>query len=732
MENVNDTNLPEEGANVTTEQVTETTDATAAGTSTEVAETSTTEPTAQPEPLAEVIATEAEAPSEVVAQESVAEIAAQQPEPIAAEIAAEAEAPAEVVAPEHVAEIAALQPEAAAEPTKAHEAEDAILDAAQAELVPHEHEEEVQEPIENYAEFTKEQLLESMHKAVHEGDVMAVRNKVFAMRDAFSHMASMERNAAMAKFIEEGGNKDDFHYNDDETTNKFYALFEGYKKKRGEHLDAIEKQKLDNLKAKNDILTELKRLIQNEDNMAKAYEGFNDLQGKWRSIGPVPSANYRDLQLTYKLYIDRFYEFVKINKDLQQLDQKKNLVLKINLCEKAEELMLEPNMNKAVRTIQDLIGQWKDIGQVTREAKNEVWDRFKAAIDKVYERRREYDDSMKSSYEANLLAKIELCEKADAICSAIHDKHNLWQEVQHQVVELQTIWKTIGPASRKENDDVWARFKGVCDNFFKNKNEFYTLRKKELAGNLQLKTELCIQAEALKDNNDWRGTTQELVRLQDEWKKIGPVPEKSSQKVWARFKAACDEFFNRKKDYFSNIDNEQDDNYKKKLELVEAIEKFEMSGENVEVLDQLKAFQRTWMEIGLVPFSKKDELQKRYKTAIDKLYDNLRIDEREKRSFRATQTNYAAGQAMRGGGRDQRGGSNSGHSGGSPERSSLSSKIAALTSEVTVWQNNIGFFSKSKNADTIRQEFETKINQAKKEIEELRAKMNAKREEKAQ
>lgn len=698
MENVNDTNLPEEGANVTTEPVTETAPAMADGSSTEVAAPSPIE-AATPQPVAHVTAAKVEAPT-----------------------TAEAEAPTSVAEP------AAPQPEPVAELAKAHEAEEAILDAAQADLIPHEHEEEVQEPIENYAEFTKEQLLEAMHKAVHEGDVMAVRNKVFAMRDAFSHMASMERNAALAKFSEEGGNKDDFQYNDDETTARFFALFEGYKKKRAEHLDAIEKQKTDNLKAKNDILTELKRLIQNEDNMAKAYEGFNELQSKWRNIGPVPSANYRDLQLTYKLYIDRFYEFVKINKDLQLLDQKKNLVLKINLCEKAEELMLESSISKAVRTIQDLIGQWKDIGQVTREAKNEVWDRFKSAIDKVYDRRREYDESMKSSYETNLKAKLELCEKAEAICNATHDKHNLWQEVQQQVVDLQTEWKKIGPAARKENDEVWARFKGVCDNFFKNKNEFYTLRKKELAGNLQLKTELCIQAEALKDNNDWRSTTQELVRLQDEWKKIGPVPEKSSQKVWARFKAACDEFFNRKKDYFSNIDNEQDTNYQKKMELVEAIEKFEMSGDNVTNLDQLKAFQRTWMEIGLVPFSKKDELQKRYKTAIDKLYDNLRIDEREKRSLRATQTNYASGQAMRGG-REQRGG-NSG--GSNPERTSLSSKIAALTNEVTVWQNNIGFFSKSKNADTIRQEFEAKINQAKKEIEELRAKMNAKREEKPQ
>nr|MBK9650948.1 DUF349 domain-containing protein [Bacteroidota bacterium] len=727
MENV--TNLPEEGANVTNENVTETasvnteTVTTAndaveslenANTAMATAETNVAE---MPNPEVAIEATPAEIQQTEDAIEAPAEIVDAAPKAIET-VASEAEAkPKSVEAKE--------TPAKAETPDAPVDHETAALDAAHSELAggEHEHEDEVQEPVEDYHTYKKEQLVEAIEKTVNEGDVIAVRNKVFAMREAFSQMQSAERNTALNSFIEEGGNKDDFHFDEDESTKRFYAAFELYKKKRTDHSESIEKQKVDNLHAKQAILQNLKDLLQNEDNMAKAYDGFNEMQAKWRNIGPVPSANYRDLQMTYKLYIDRFYEFVKINKDLQQLDQKKNLILKVNLCEKAEELMLEPSINKATAKIREYIDQWKDIGQVSRDIKNEIWDRFKAAIDKVYERRREYETGMKSTYEENLIAKQALCEKAEAITQTIHDKHNAWQDNTQQVLELQTAWKGIGAASRKDNDDIWARFKSACDNFFKNKNDFYTERKKELAGNLQLKTELCIQAEGLKDSNDWRATTQNLVRLQEEWKKIGPVPEKSSNKVWARFKAACDEFFNSKKNHFSNIDNEQDDNYAKKIALIEEIEKYEMAGDNVENLDNMKRFQRQWMEIGLVPFNKKDEVQKRYKTALDKLYDNLRLDEREKNSMRSNQRYDAAGSAGYNS-RDNNRNNNMGTNRVVADKGGVNARIAALNSDVTIWQNNIGFFAKSKNAESIRKEFDDKINKAKEEIAKLRAQLN--------
>lgn len=594
------------------------------------------------------------------------------------------------------------------------------------------HVEEIAEPLENYDAMSKQELLEKFTTLMVSEDVLGNKIKAFAMRDAFNKITSQERNEALAKFIEEGGNKDDFEKIKDANEEKFYELFDKYKSKRNDQLASAEKLKTDNLAAKQEILNQLKSLIQNEENMQKAYTEFNELQNKWRTIGAVPPANVRDLQMSYKLYVDRFYDFVKINRELQALDQKKNLLLKINLCERAEQLMLEPSINRAVGQINNLMFEWREVGPIARDKKDELWERFKGAVDKVFDRRREHEESLKGTHEENIKLKQALIARLEPLVNVIHEKHNQWQDALKEVMAITEEYKKVGHAGRKENEEAWTKFKALSDTFFKNKNDHYQARKKDNAANIQLKTELCIAAEGLKDSTDWKTTSQELVRLQEEWKKVGHIFDKTNQKLWTRFKAACDEFFNRKSNHFSAIDGEQETNYAAKIALIEQAEKFEMTEDNQSNLDQLRDFQRQWTEIGLVPIKKKDEVHQRFRAAMDKLYDSLKMDEREKSKARFTgddnRNNGAHRRDSRNDNRHDNRNDRSHAPKGRPENNALTSKISELANEVTVWQNNIGFFSKSKNADVIRKEFEDKINAAKSEIDALKQKLKALKE----
>ncbi|MEO8151282.1 MAG: DUF349 domain-containing protein [Bacteroidia bacterium] len=580
------------------------------------------------------------------------------------------------------------------------------------------HTEEIADPLENYESMGKEMLIEKLSALLEQDDVAVNKNKAFAIRDAFAKIITQERSEALAKLIEEGGTKEDFEKTKDEKEEQFNQLFDRYKKKRNEQIDAAEKQKVTNYAAKQEVLNQLKNLIQNEENMQKAYSEFNELQNRWRAIGAVPANHVRDLLLNYKLYVDRFYDFVKINRELQALDQKKNLLLKINLCERAEQLMLESSINKAIGQINNLMYEWRETGPIARDKKDELWQRFKAAVDKVFERRREHEESLKGQHGENLELKKQLIARLEPFANVVYDKHSQWQEALKEVMQITTEYKKIGHAARKENEEAWTRFKTLGDSFFKNKNDYYQSRKKENSTNVQLKTELCIQAEGLKESTDWKATSQELIRLQDEWKKIGHIFDKQNQKLWTRFKTACDDFFTRKSTHFSSVDKEYDENYEKKIALIEQIEKFEMGEDNQNNLDQMRDFQRQWTEIGLVPLKKKDEVQKRYRAAIDRLYDNLKMDEREKSKVRFTQRT----ENVRSYSGDSRGGGS--HKGGAGKGESvIANKIHELSNEVTIWKNNIGFFSKSKNADVIRKEFEEKINNAQSEITALKQKL---------
>jgi hypothetical protein len=419
--------------------------------------------------------------------------------------------------------------------------------------------------------------------------------------------------------------------------------------------------------------------------------------------------------MTYKFLIDKFYDFIKINRELQDLDQRRNLEAKLQLCEQADELLLESSMNAAFRKLHIIQDKWRETGPVPREQKNEIWDRFKSVCDKLFEKRREYVVESDEKRKANLEAKVKLCEQVESIQSDDSWRHKEWQQATKQILEIQSEWKNIGRVDKKVNDEIWNRFKAACDSFYKSKNDFYHKRKQELAANLQKKTELCIQAEALQNSTDWKSTTAELKRLQDEWKKSGPVPDKHSDKIWKRFRTACDAFFTNKHEHFSSRDKEFDENLVKKLELITVIENY-AGGDNTHTsFEDLKNFQRQWSELGMVPLNKKEEVNEKYKKVIDAHFDKLKISSGDRQKMRYQ---HKLEQIR--------------HSDDPKkidhEKRHLLNKITELKNEVQVWENNIGFFAKSKNAEKLKSEFEEKINKAKEEIDSLKQKLDMTKE----
>lgn len=614
---------------------------------------------------------------------------------------------------EPIAEVAAVAPEA-------HE-DDHHEEVVHIEMTDESHEDLEAEPVEDFGQMSKEDLVVRMEAFSKENDVNTVKNRVQAARDSFQAIFNQERDIAFAAFITAGGIKEEFDYKD-ALEEKFFDAYKIFQKRRTEFILGQEKIRTTNLKVKNEILLQMKNILQTEEDMSKAFNEFHELQAKWRGVGPVPPQNVNDLWMTYKLYCDRFYEFIRLNRELQDLEMKKNLEVKMHLCEKAEELLLEPSLNKALQEVQSLQMKWREVGAVPREKRTEIWVRFKAAVDKVYDNKKSYIDSQKEFFEKNFAEKNALISRAEEIINDKFANHQQWQAGLKKLLELQTDWRKIGPAGKEHNDDVWNKFKATCDQFFKNKDEFYKQKKQEYAANLQAKTELCIQAESLKESDAWKNTAQELIRLQQEWKKIGPAGDKN-EKIWHRFKEACDAFFTRKTAHFSVQDEAQAGNLELKNALIAEVEKMEVSADPNEALEQLKAFQRKFTEIGLVPMKQKDDIQQRFRAAIQVHFDALKAKPEYRQSFKRSDRPDRGDRPERGAPRGERSYRPAAESGGNEEQRNLSSKVTKLAGEVQLWENNLGFFANSKNASALREEYESKIQQAKEEINKLKVRL---------
>ncbi|MGC8865653.1 MAG: DUF349 domain-containing protein [Bacteroidales bacterium] len=569
----------------------------------------------------------------------------------------------------------------------------------------------------DYESLSREKLVELLESLVNRDDITGVKTQVGLIRAAFIHHNKALQQEQKAEFLAAGNREEDFQYIPDDIDHRFDAVFAIYKEKKEQIAEELERQKQANLEAKLALLERLRALINSDESLKKIYDEFRLIQDEWRKIGMVPKSENSTLWQNYHFLVEKFFDKVRIDRELRDLDMKKNLESKIELCEKAEELLLEPNVMKSFKELQRLHDKWKEIGPVPSEFKEEIWERFRTATEKINARRREYYDKLHDELQSNYESKKALIEKVREIVENPAEAIKEWDNRTHSINELFNIWRSIGPAPRKVNDQIWTEFKSLMDQFFKQKAEYFSKIKEQQLHNYNLKLDLCIQAEALMNSTDWKNTTQELIRLQEAWREIGPVPRRHSDKIWKRFRSACDHFFRAKEAYFAEIREKEKENLQLKEELIKQVEEYPFTGDKAQDLKVLKDFQRRWVEIGFVPIQEKERLQSAFRKAINKQLDKLKINpvEMDDPGFRsriehAKDTPEGQKAIIR-------------------EINFLQNKINKMSDDVTLWENNLGFLANSKNAEILRQEFEKKIEKTRQEIKFLEAKVKFLREE---
>lgn len=548
------------------------------------------------------------------------------------------------------------------------------------------------------AEMSKSEVVEYFAGLLESKPVNTLRYDVEAVKVAFYKKHRAEVATLKAQFVEAGGAEEEFKAPADNDEIRLKELYGVYRTRREEYMASLEKNKEENLKVKLQIIEELKALIDAGETVGQTFQTFRQLQQRWKEAGVVPQTHVKEVWETYNLHVENFYNFVKINKELRDLDLQRNLEAKTALCEAAEVLAGESSIVAAFRKLQELHEQWREVGPVANEHKESIWERFKEASSRINRQHQEYFEGIKEEQKKNLALKTELCERAEALCEEILTSRKEWNKASERLIEIQKVWKTIGFAPKKDNAKIYERFRSACDRFFELKRGFYEGVKSEMEHNLQLKLEICEAAEAIKDSEQWKKSADELIALQKRWKEIGPVSRRHSDAVWKRFRAACDHFFARKSEHFASVDAVHADNLAKKNALIEEIESYDISGGNIE---NIKEFQRRWSEIGHVPIKEKDALQKRYREAIDRLFATLRNGDRERGAERfrnKISTMKNNGGKLR------------------TERDRLYNKVKQLEADIATLENNIGFFARSKGAEALIRDVENKIARAKQEM----------------
>lgn len=563
----------------------------------------------------------------------------------------------------------------------------------------------------DFSSLNKLQLVELLEETVQDNEIVKIKDKVTAIKVNFLRLNKEDRDRELEQFILDGGDAESYEHTDDPLEVRFKAAFNIYKNNKAKYNELLEQQKLENLKQKNAILEELKQLIYSEETLKKTYDDFRALQDKWKEIGQVPANEISNIWNSYHFLVEKFYDKVKINRELRDLDLRKNLEAKIALCEKAEELLLEKSLTKSFKLLQKYHDEWKEIGPVPQEKRDEIWERFKSTTDKINQIRRDHYAKIEEEQKANYDAKVAICEKMEEIVNEPVNSINAYQKKSNEVNELFKLWKQVGPIHKKQSDEIWNRFKGSMNSFFDSKKEFFSKLKVQQMENYNKKLQICVEVENLVDSTEWKKTTDYIKKLQEEWKNIGPVPKRHSDKIWKRFRTACDAFFKNKSEHFSSIKGKEDDNLKAKQQVIENIKAYELKKDRNENMEAIRGFQREWMSIGHVPMKMKDALQKEYRDLIDGLFDKMRANDNE-----LSTTEF---RNMVNGMKDDPGS----HDKIRRERINLQSKIQKLRDEIATLENNIGFFAASKQSDLLKAEYEKKIAKIKNDVKVLEAKM---------
>lgn len=473
----------------------------------------------------------------------------------------------------------------------------------------------------------------------------------------------------------------------------FKAIFSDYKKERAEFNRKQEEQREANLQEKKKVIEELKALVEGQVDVGAQFPAFRDLQARWRNAGPVPATEYREINESYQHLVEMFYDMVKIDRDLRDLDFKKNLDAKQAFCEAAEKLAENENVVEAFNELQKLHERWKEYGPVAKEIREDIWNRFKVATAVINKRYQAYFEDLKQTYEANLAKKTELCERLEALVAGEPGSSAEWNEISGKIEELQKEWKEAGTVARKDSQKIYDRFRKSCDEFYNRKREFYTSIKDNLNENLEKKMELIKEAEELKSSTEWKEAADKFKELQQQWKETGAVPRKKSEALWKRFRAACDEFFENRDKNSVPAENDFRANLAAKKRLIAEIEAFQTGDDETANADAMREFRERWNAIGHVPFKEKDKIIDAFKAAMDNKFP---LFAEKKRSGKATNK--------------------------SP-RELMIEKHRSLQQDIATWENNIGFFSASKNANALVAQMQTRIDEAKAELKALEEKI---------
>ena len=582
--------------------------------------------------------------------------------------------------------------------------------------------EEVKETVMNFADKSLAELSELFQKLSDSEDRMKRSKEAEAIKSAFYKLLSREKAAAGEDATVVEPTEDSV----EEATVPmqsgpvspfaaieagFKSLYIDYKKARAEYNREQDAQREENLAKKQAIIEELKALVDAPGDMKDAFPKFRDIQNRWREVGPVPQQNFRDVNDTYQLYVTQFYDLVDINRELRDLDFKKNLEAKTVFCEQAEKLAEDENVVEAFKELQKLHEQWKDLGPVAKEYRDAIWERFRAATSVINKRYQAHFEGLKAQQSDNLAAKVALCEEVEAIADKEITSSTEWNALSKQIEEIQAKWRTIGFATRKDNQKVYERFRAACDKFFERKRASFTEFKDSMNANLEKKMAIIEEAESLKDSTDWKATGDRLIELQKQWKEIGAVPRKKSEQIWKRFRAACDAFFTARDNRGKGGNGDFAANLEAKRALIEEIKAYEPSADKD--AQAQKDFAERWNAIGFVPFKEKEAITAAYREAMAEKFPGF---------------------GARGGRRD------GGRGNARPERERrpltetdrLKEQFTQLQQEIQTFENNIGFFGLSKGAEKLKAQMQERIDAAKVKLEALKAEIRAKEAEEAQ
>jgi len=569
-----------------------------------------------------------------------------------------------------------------------------------------------EEAVATTGKLSKEVILEKLTGLVGAA-ADATRNEVEALKQAYYKIHRSEVDELKKAFLTAGGEEKDFVAPEDETESKIKELLNVYKEKRAAILAEEERVKAANYALKLQLIDQLKALTESQEDFNKLYNDFKDIQQRWKEVKAVPQEHVSELWKNYQIYSEKFYDIIKINNQFRDYDFKKNLEMKTALCETVEKLQTEPDVISAFHQLQKLHQQWREIGPVAKELREDLWSRFKAASTIINKRHQEHFEGLKAKEQENLEAKTAICEQIENIDFPALKSFKDWEEKNKEVIALQDKWKTIGFAPKKSNVKIFERFRAACDVYFNRKSEFYKNIKDEMEKNLELKKVLCEKAEALKDSTDWKSTTEKMIALQKEWKTIGSVARKHSDAVWKRFITACDYFFEQKNKNASSQKSVEQTNLAAKKALIEKINTID-EADHDEALAALKGYMTEWNAIGHVPFKEKDKIYKEYHEAVDKQFDRLKVDQNDRKmqTFRNSLSDMSNGE--RGKGKLY------------GEREKLMRMYERMKNELQTYENNIGFLSiSSKGGGGLLKEMERKIDKLKDEMALIIKKIDA-------